>query len=210
MNLLTSIMICSMFYNSSIVNSMIQNGSAENPLMITVVTDSGKAGIKNGSFKTVPTALAYAKSQLAQGKHIEIGMMQIPSGWLETLDKQGVTLESLLRPCKNIAVASDLLDQAEAYCATSTNNDTERDTCALSFYKTGNKTEGLGYAKQIIDYATIHPFNKTNPSNQNLNYNKLLQHSEYQLPTPGFDQDYKDTDSYDTSSEGSDDNNSAK
>ena len=112
--------------------------------------------------------------------------MQIPSGWLDRLAKNGITLDDLLRPCKNIAVGTDLLNQSEAYCATRTDNAQERDTCALSFYKTGSTRDGVDYAQVILNYAAITPF-QSNPASAKVDYNAYLQSKAFRLPAPVFD-----------------------
>jgi len=188
MNLITAVMICSMFPVNSIVNAMIQQGSQDHPLAITTVEQVGQPGETKTNFKTLDEALAYAQAQLQAGKKIEIGEMQIPSGWLEKLDQQGVTLSSLFRPCKNIAVATDLLNQAGAYCATSTNNKLELQLCTLSFYKTGDKKLGVAYAQEVLDYARVHPL-QVNPQNSDVDYKTYLMQSDFALPSPQFSDD---------------------
>jgi hypothetical protein len=197
MDLTTTIMICSMFHANVVVNAIIQNGSQAHPLAITKIS---QAGTSTADFKKIQTAAQYAKTQLAQGNAIEIGMMQIPSGWLVPLSKNGLTLENLLRRCKNIAVATDLLNQSEAYCATFTDTGAQRDQCTLSFYKTGDPKAGLDYAKQILDYANANPLKMPLTSapvvntTTAINYNSVLEDSSFALPKPIFSEDEGDTD----------------
>lgn len=185
MDLPTTIMICSMFASNSTVNSMIINGSQDKPLAVTTVSAPGQPGVTKNDFKTVDDAVAYAKQQLASGLHVEIGEMQIPSGWLDTLNEEGITLEDLFYPCKNVSVATDLLNRSENYCASLTNVGVERDQCSLSFYKTADPNKGQAYAAQILNYAQANPF-QLQSANQKINYNAYLQGSGFALPVPSF------------------------
>jgi hypothetical protein len=199
MDLITTIVICSMYHNNNIVNAIIQNGtgSEQNPLAIGIVKQVGQPGKIKTDFKSSQEASDYAKAALAQGEHLEIGKMQIPSGWQSKLSQYGLTLDDLLFPCKNIAVASDLLNQAEAYCATITSAGTERDLCTLSFYKTGDPKAGLSYAQKILDYATAYPLTAVTPGamsphtppNPAVDYNSVLAESGLVLPQPVFKKD---------------------
>lgn len=185
MDLLTTIMICSVFHTSAVTNAIIEQGSKEDPLAITTINSQDKTSTTHSKFKTASEAASYARQQLAQGNHIEIGMMQIPSGWLDKLSKQGVTLDDLLRPCRNIAVATDLLNQSEAYCATITDNSTERDQCTLSFYKTANPKDGLSYAHQILSYAKEHPAEASHVA-QKIDFDAYENDPNFALPKPNF------------------------
>ena len=191
MDLYTAIMICSMFHNNAITNAIIQNGSHENPLAVTVISQPGQPGAPQTDFKTVQEAASYTKQQLAAGNHVEIGMMQIPSNWLPLLDQQGVSIDDLFRSCKNIAVATDLLNQSEAYCTTLTDTNAEAHQCALSFYKTGDAKQGLDYAKQILAYAKNNPL-QANPTNQKIDYNDYLKFAGLALPPPSFSNEVND------------------
>src|SRR5690606_35721853 len=113
-------------------------------------------------FSSRNQAAAYAKSQLAAGKHVSVGMMQIPSGWLDKLANAHIALDDIFFSCKNVAVGSDLLSQAESYCATQGYANEQLTACTLSFYHTGDMQKGSDYAQRILNYAAEHPFNSKN------------------------------------------------
>lgn len=196
MDFLTTVMICSMFHANNTVNAIIQTGSHQNSLAITRMAQVGQPGQTMTDFKTPEEASAYAKSQLALGNHVNIGMMQIPSGWLNNLSQNGVSIDDLMLPCKNVAVATDLLNQSEAYCSTVTNSGNERDLCTLSFYETGDPKAGLAFAQQVLDYAAANPMKMIEPGvesphtppNPTVDYNSVLEKSGLALPQPTFSQ----------------------
>jgi hypothetical protein len=138
MDFMTLILACSMYSDDAMVNAMVNVNSHGNPLVI-----SGKP------FTSENAALNYAKQQQAQGKTYYVGLMQIPSFWLPNYD---VTLRELLRPCKNVVVATQILIDATEKCPDGSQ------TCALSTYQTKDPQAGVDYANQILQYSSDHPF----------------------------------------------------
>lgn len=137
MDLVTLVLACSVYPNNAVVNAMVQINSQNNPYVI-----SGEP------FKTAPEALAKVDQLKAAGSAFEIGLMQIPDFWLQ--EEKSVSLDELLRPCKNMVLATQILNKLTDECNGS-------QTCALSLYKTHDKTAGLSYATQVMDYANAHP-----------------------------------------------------
>lgn len=137
MDLVTMILACSVYPNKAVVNAMVEINSQNNPYAI-----SGQP------FKTERQALAQVDQLKAAGQDFDIGLMQIPSMWLVN---QPVSLHELLRPCKNMVLATQILNKLTDECNGS-------ETCALSMYKTNSQTAGLDYATQVIDYANSHKF----------------------------------------------------
>jgi hypothetical protein len=149
------VLACSLYPDNSIANAMVQVGSQNNPLTITI-TDNGQNTTK--TFKTEAAALSYANQEIAQGHSVNIGLLQIPNSWITKYPaSMGANVLGLLRPCKNMVVATSILNDATEQCASV---DGDQTTCALSVYHTGSPTAGLDYAKQVIDYAVAHPFVK--------------------------------------------------
>ncbi len=137
MNLVTLILACSVYSNHSVVNAMVETSSQNNPWVI-----SGQP------YKTEQQALNAAQKLQAEGTPFQIGLMQIPDFWLKS---KPVSLKELLRPCRNMVEATQILNGALDSCNGS-------ETCALSKYKTGDATSGLDYANQIIQSAASNPF----------------------------------------------------
>ena len=137
MDLVTLVLACSVYPNNSVVNAMVEINSHNNPYMI-----SGQP------FKTESQALIKASGLKDSGASFEIGLMQIPDFWMS---QNPTDLDDLLRPCKNMVLATQILNKLVGECDGS-------ESCALSMYKTNDKTAGLDYATQVLDYANIHPF----------------------------------------------------
>lgn len=153
MDLITIIMSCSLYNNNSIPYAMVQTSSQNKALTITVDNQSSK------NFSTVAQAVSYANDQLNQGREIAIGLMQVPSRWIKLMH---TNLTELLAPCKNMVVATQILNRAMDQCTElqATDASIDQQTCAISIYKTGNPQEGMDYAHTVISYANDHPFDK--------------------------------------------------
>lgn len=138
MDIISMVMVCSLFPDQSIVNAMVLKDH-DNPWIV-----SGK------TYPTQKAALEEARTLKAENKPFTIGVMEIPSFWLKG---RPYDLNELLRPCKNVVLASQILNKQYYQCHGSME-------CMLSMYKTGNATSGIRYAKQIIAYAKAHPFER--------------------------------------------------
>lgn len=152
MDLVTLVLACSLYSEHSIPYAMIQTGTQNNPLVVTV---DGKTTI----FKTIPAAVQYTNTQIALRKDPAIGLMQIASRWLPEI---GAHASDLFRPCKNVVVATQILEKLRLQCQSiaANNPSTDIQSCVLSLYKTKNPQNGLSYAHQVIQYAKVHPFNE--------------------------------------------------
>jgi hypothetical protein len=152
MDLVTLVLACSLYADNSIPYAMIQTGTQNNPLVVTV---EGHTKI----FKTIPAAVQYTRTQSALGKNLEIGLMQISSRWLPGI---GAHTSDLFRPCKNLVIATQILEKLRLQCQSiaANNPNTDIQSCVLSLYKNKNRQNGLPYAHQVIQYAKIHPFNE--------------------------------------------------
>lgn len=150
MDLITLVLACSLYADNSIPYAMIETGSKNDPLVATVDNESKH-------FKTTSKAITFTQKQIAQGKIVDIGLMQIPSQWLP---KVGAHADDLFRPCKNLVVATQIMNKIRLQCQTlaERNPTLNLQTCMLSMYKTGNTQNGLDYANTVIDYAKKHPF----------------------------------------------------
>lgn len=136
MDLVTMILACSVYPNNNIVNAMVEINSQNNPYVI-----SGQV------FNTESAALQKANELKNAGSAYEIGLMQIPSFWLQ---QNPVSSTELLRPCKNMVLATQILNKLTTDCNGS-------ESCALSLYKTNDQSAGLAYAEQVLSYAQSHP-----------------------------------------------------
>ena len=152
MDLVTLVLACSLYADNSIPYAMIQTGTQNNPLVVNI-DDEAK------TFKTIPAAVKYTHTQITLGKSLEIGLMQIPSRWLPEI---GAHASDLFRPCKNLVVATQILEKLRFKCQSlAVNNPTiDIQSCVLSLYKSKNLQNGFPYARQIIEYAKTHPFNE--------------------------------------------------
>lgn len=150
MDLVTLVLACSLYADNSIPYAMIQTSTQNNPLIVT-------SDAISKTFQTVPAAVQYTRSQIAQGKTIDIGLMQISSQWLPEI---GAHASDLFRPCKNLVVATQILEKLRLHCQSIAINkpNTNIQACMLSLYKTKSPQNGLAYAKQVLHYAKAHPF----------------------------------------------------
>ncbi len=151
MDLITMVLACSLYTDNSITNAIAQVGSKDNPLTIT--SENGERKV----FKTQTQAAAYAATEIRDGHAVDIGLMQIPSRWLHD---HKITVTELLGPCKNIVVATQILNNAAQRCS-ELQADQPADAlkvCTLSMYKTGDAQAGADYAHTVLEYADAHPF----------------------------------------------------
>lgn len=153
MDLITMILACSVYSNNSITNAMVQLGSQNKALSVAV--DGNKAQ----SFTSADQALKFANDQLAQGHNINVGIMQIPNLWFK---QYNVTVAELLLPCKNMVVATEILNASARSCADLSNKNPGFDetACTLSMYKTGDAQAGSDFANSITTYASAHNFDQ--------------------------------------------------
>lgn len=154
MDIVTLVMACSLFQNYSITNAMIQVGSKNNPLMVTPA--SGNSTI----FPNIDQATNYIDQQIQQDNLVNIGVTQISSRWLKTYQ---ITPAEIIKPCKNVATASEIITKMWDKCGHIVSDPSNADqvqACALSMFKTADPQAGLDYANQIMNYATAHPFEK--------------------------------------------------
>lgn len=151
MDLVTMILACSLYADNSIINAMVEVGSKNKPYTVTL-TDGDSTTLPNEE-----QTISYANSKIEQGKAVEIGLMQIPSFWLK---QNHLNLNEIIKPCKNMVAATQLLLQAHEQCITMQNTPPIADVqaCTLSIYKTGDAHNGLDYANAVISYANEHPF----------------------------------------------------
>jgi hypothetical protein len=150
MDLVTLVLACSLYADNSIPYAMIQTGTQNNPLAVTV------DGTPQ-TFKSMPLAIRYTQRQIAEGKKVDIGLMQIPSQWLPEIAAHP---SDLFRSCKNLVVATQILEKLRLQCQTIAANNPSPNiqACVLSLYKTRDPQKGLAYAKQVMQYAKVHPF----------------------------------------------------
>lgn len=132
---------------------MVQTGSQNKALSVAV--DGNKAQ----SFTSAGEALKFANDQLTQGHNINVGIMQIPNLWFK---QYNVTVAELLLPCKNMVVATEILNFSARSCADLTNKAPGFDetACTLSMYKTGDPQAGSDFASSITTYASAHNFDQ--------------------------------------------------
>lgn len=150
MDLVTLILACSLYADNSVPYAMVQAGSGNKPLFVTVDNQAKQ-------FKTESEAITYTQAKIAQGKKVNIGLMQVPSEWLP---KIGAHAADLFRPCKNMVIATQVMNELRRQCQTlaARNSTLNVQTCMLSLYKTGNTQAGIPFANTVTAYAENHPF----------------------------------------------------
>lgn len=185
MDLVTMIMACSLYRDNSIINAMVQLGSQNNPLQVTSTLENGSKN--KTTVANVAAGAAYVNKELASGHDVAIGLMQISSGWLERYKGQAAISE-LFRPCKNMVVATTILNHAAEVCTKRLNRDPR---CALAVYQTGHDSApGRAYADKVLAYADAHRIAST-PQFESASQEEIqptaITPKEIQLPEPQFD-----------------------
>ncbi len=106
--------------------------------------------------RTQEEAVASAKTLIALGHNIDLGLGQLNSA---TLARIGLPVEQAFDPCTNIAVAATLL--ATHYRTARTRGMEEQAAlhAALSAYNTGSMTNGItsGYVQRVQRHAGAYP-----------------------------------------------------
>jgi hypothetical protein len=150
MDLVTLVLACSLYANNSITYAMVQTGSANDALTVSTRNETKH-------FKTESDAIAYTEKQITLAKNPHIGLMQISSKWLTAVD---AGTAELFRPCKNLVVATQLMNQLSLQCQNLATHSKKfnMQKCMLSRYKASNPQAGEVYANQILNYAKNHPF----------------------------------------------------
>lgn len=154
MDILTMIMACSLYRDNAITHAMVQIGSDSKPLAVTSIAPDGQQTTKS-DFADPAKAAEYARAKFNEGNEIRVGLMQISSRWLAPyLNRNQARFEDLFRSCKNMVIATDVLNKATRTCHKEGNY---RPSCALSIYISGNKKDGIDYAKTVLTYAKQNP-----------------------------------------------------
>jgi len=151
MDLVTMLLACSLAADNSMTQAMVEIGSQNKPLMVSV------AGGETKTFPTEAAATAFASKEVAQGHSINIGLMQIPSRWLEPYH---LSMSDMFRPCKNMVIATRIVNDMREQCLVTKRTPaiTNMQACALSIYQTGDPEQGIEYANKVLEYAKAHPF----------------------------------------------------
>lgn len=151
MDLVTMLLACSLATDNSVTKAIVELGSKNKPLMVSV------AGGESKTFPTEAAAIDFANSELQQGHEIKLGLMQIPSRWLEPYH---LHVADLFKPCKNMVTGTRILNEMRDQCLSIKRSPpiTDLQACALSMYETGDPEQGSDYAKQITEQAKAHPF----------------------------------------------------
>lgn len=152
MDLVTMLLACSLASDNSVTKAIVDLGSKNQPLTVSVVGGESK------TFPTEAAATAFANNELQQGHAINIGLMQIPSRWLEPYH---LSAGALFKPCKNMVTATRIINDMREQCLTMSTRVppvTDMQACALSMYETGDPQQGADFAKKIMEQAKAHPF----------------------------------------------------
>jgi type IV secretion system protein VirB1 len=93
-------------------------------------------------------AVAWARWLIERGHSVDLGLTQVNSRHLRRF---GLTAESLLEPCTNIAAGAWILTENYSAASRKYNDDQEALRAALSAYNTGNHQAGIknGYVGKV-------------------------------------------------------------
>ncbi|MEB1764611.1 transglycosylase SLT domain-containing protein [Xanthomonas campestris pv. campestris] len=137
---------CAPMVHPNTMQKLIGHESAHQPYIIGV-NEKGKPR-QVFRLNTQQEAVEKAKSLIAEGKSIDMGLGQIWSGNLKGLN---LTLEQVFDPCTNVRVAAQLLTQAYDRAVKVAKNEAEALDQALSVYNTGRFDAGIsnGYVSKV-------------------------------------------------------------
>ena len=123
---------------------IIQNESEVNPIALNV----NGARITRKA-KDANDAATMARSYIAQGYTVDLGLMQVNSANLSWL---GYTVEDMFEPCKNIAAGGRIITDYYRRAKKIYSNDQHALLAALSAYNTGNFQRGFsnGYVAKYV------------------------------------------------------------
>lgn len=149
MDLVTLILACSLYADNSVPYAMVGVESKNAPWLLTVDNQAKK-------FKTESEAVSYTKAKIAEGKKVNIGLMQIPSQWLPEVRAD---VRDLYRPCKNMVIATQIMNKLYLQCQTlaAQKPTINIQACMLSLYKTGDTQAGVLYANKVLRFVDKHP-----------------------------------------------------
>ena len=124
--------------------AIVQNESGGNPLVLHDNTDG-----TTHRAATTAQAIALAKSLIALGHSVDLGLAQINS---RNLQRLGLSEDRIFDPCVNRAAAQTILGRGWRQSAGDL-------VGALSAYNTGNTTGGVGlrYGSEVFAKAGVSP-----------------------------------------------------
>jgi hypothetical protein len=114
MDLLTTILTCSLYASDDALVRAIAEGPGEsNPyLVMDTAVDPAQGDSAPPTSEREATALA--SNRIAQGARVLLGLLELPPVWLDTF---GRPLPSAFDPCLNIAIGTAMLSEFDASCA---------------------------------------------------------------------------------------------
>jgi type IV secretion system protein VirB1 len=100
------------------------------------------------------TAIAAARSLIAQGNNIDLGLGQINSANLRWL---GLSVEDAFDPCRNLAASARVLSSNYLSVAQSSPTTEAAIATAMSMYNTGSRSRGFGngYVSRVYASSSI-------------------------------------------------------
>jgi type IV secretion system protein VirB1 len=126
--------------------------SALNPFAIGVNGPKGPRAIA----RSAAEAVARARSLLAAGHNLDLGLAQIN---VRNLPRLGLSLEAAFDPCRNLAAGAEVLREGYARGAARYGPGQTALRVALSYYNTGHAERGFanGYVARVTRQASRAP-----------------------------------------------------
>lgn len=133
--------LCAPYIAPETIQAVIQVESSGNPLAINV------NGVGTFSPTDLNQAIAIAKYFIAQGRKVDLGLMQVDS---ENLASSGQTVRTIFDPCANIAAGGRILENDYRTALRAGQIGASALDAALSAYNTGSLTAGFynGYVQK--------------------------------------------------------------
>ncbi|MCR5876637.1 lytic transglycosylase domain-containing protein [Phenylobacterium sp. J426] len=140
---------CAPSVEASTLVAVARAESGLNPYAIGV---NGPERGARRSARSLEEAVATASALIAAGRNVDLGLGQIN---VRNLARLGLSVRAAFDPCRNLAAAAQVLAEGYARGVTRYGNGQAALQVALSYYNTGDASQGLanGYVARVLAAA---------------------------------------------------------
>jgi hypothetical protein len=155
MDLLTTILTCSLYASDDAVVRAIAEGPGEANAFLVVSAVADATQVMGSAPHTETDALRRVVDLGAKGGRPLLGLLGVPPAWIEAF---GRPLASAFDPCTNIAIGSAMLSEFDYECASPPSGAderaralerTNRRACVLRKYEAATGAEDFAHAVQL-------------------------------------------------------------
>jgi|HubBroStandDraft_2_1064218.scaffolds.fasta_scaffold110357_2 hypothetical protein len=115
MDLLTTILTCSLYASDdAVVRAIAEGPSGGNPYLVINTAEGAVKDDPRPAPRSVREATARAAELRGEGARPLLGLLELPPAWLDAF---GQPLASAFDPCVNVAIGTAMLSEFDAECA---------------------------------------------------------------------------------------------